>query len=268
MLAVNATSKSLEILLQYDVIFSDVYGVLHNSREVLPNVVNTYSALIAAGKKIVLISNAPRPSKVTLSKVHELGLTQLTHIATSGDHFIAEYQKKSLDIFKQPGFIHGFEVNGDLTNDIDFNRTMNIDEAGFILLLSYTFNAENIMQDEQLFKKAIELGIPAICPNPDKIVDAAGTASYPSGAYAQFYRQLGGEVYYYGKPYKEIYEFAKNKFSINESAKAIMIGDSMETDVQGANNIGIDSLLLLTGVTKNIDIHNYNFKPTYVLNNL
>lgn len=263
-----ATSKSLDILLQYDVIFSDVYGVLHNSMNLLPNVLNTYRALIESKKKVVLISNAPRPSSVTRKKVDELGLEFLESIVTSGDLFQHYYSQRKDPLFNLPGYIHGYDINKDLTMGLNFSMTNNIEEAGFIMLVDYVEDQSQVELAEPLFKRAIALGLKAICPNPDKIVDNAGSSRYPSGAFAELYKRNGGEVLYFGKPYPEIFNFAKKKHMVSHNSKIIMIGDSMETDVLGANNIGIDSLLLLTGVTKNNDIHNYRYKPTYILETL
>ena len=54
---------------------------------------------------------------------------------------------------------------------------------------------------------------------------------------------MGGEVIYYGKPYKEIY-----KMCFKNQRRVLAIGDNLRTDIKGANNLKIDSIFILDGV--------------------
>ena len=44
-----------------------------------------------------------------------------------------------------------------------------------------------------------------ICTNPDLIVDRGNTREFCAGSVAMIFEKMGGEVVYFGKPYKEIY---------------------------------------------------------------
>ena len=57
---------------------------------------------------------------------------------------------------------------------------------------------------------------------------------------------LGGEVVYYGKPYKEIYEMC-----FKQGEQVLAIGDNLRTDIKGANNLNIDSLFIYNGIHRN-----------------
>ena len=74
---------------------------------------------------------------------------------------------------------------------------------------------------------------------------------------AKIFEELGGEVIYYGKPYKEIYEMC---FKSNE--KVLAIGDNLRTDIKGANNLNIDCLFISNGV------HRDEFKDNSELEDL
>ena len=54
---------------------------------------------------------------------------------------------------------------------------------------------------------------------------------------------MGGEVIYFGKPYKEIY-----KMCFKNQERVLAIGDNLRTDIKGANNLKIDSIFILDGV--------------------
>ncbi|HSQ97442.1 MAG TPA: HAD hydrolase-like protein [Rickettsiales bacterium] len=74
------------------------------------------------------------------------------------------------------------------------------------------------------------------------------------GAIAEALRNLGSEVIEYGKPDKEIFDFAfhvlsQNDISTKNKSRICMIGDTLRTDIKGANNAGIVSVLCVeTGV--------------------
>ena len=85
-----------------------------------------------------------------------------------------------------------------------------------------------------------------ICTNPDLVVDRGNTQEYCAGSIAKLFEKIGGEVVYFGKPYKEIYNSI-----LREKDKALIIGDNLRTDIKGANLIKQDSLFIIDGVHKN-----------------
>ncbi|GHU11622.1 haloacid dehalogenase [Alphaproteobacteria bacterium] len=68
------------------------------------------------------------------------------------------------------------------------------------------------------------------------------------GCIGKHYEKLGGKVVYFGKPYAGIFEYAK-QFA-NPQDRIAMIGDTPWTDIAGANNSGIDSIMVMTGITE------------------
>ena len=68
------------------------------------------------------------------------------------------------------------------------------------------------------------------------------------GAVGAYYEQLGGETSYFGKPYQQIFDFAKN--FIDKEDRVAMVGDTPWTDILGGNMAGIDTILTLTGVSE------------------
>lgn len=66
------------------------------------------------------------------------------------------------------------------------------------------------------------------------------------GAIGAYYKKIGGSTIYFGKPYPDIFEFAKSFVSPN--TRMAMIGDTPWTDIAGANNVDINSILVCTGI--------------------
>jgi len=65
---------------------------------------------------------------------------------------------------------------------------------------------------------------------------------------AELYEKLGGKVVYHGKPHPPIYARARAMLGGAAPERVLCIGDSLRTDIAGANAAGLDSLLLVGGI--------------------
>ena len=92
-----------------------------------------------------------------------------------------------------------------------------------------------------------------VCANPDKVVIRKdGNLIVCAGILADYYESHGGKVFYFGKPHKEVYKkclayLSEVKPAIS-SKNVLVIGDSLETDILGANKAEIKSLLIADGI--------------------
>jgi HAD superfamily hydrolase (TIGR01459 family) len=97
-----------------------------------------------------------------------------------------------------------------------------------------------------------------LCANPDILVERGHKLIYCAGALADAYRDLGGEVYYAGKPHRPLYDMALGEVNRARQQRALgadvaldrvlAIGDSVRTDLTGANNLGVDCLFVTAGI--------------------
>src|ERR1700739_4641523 len=92
-----------------------------------------------------------------------------------------------------------------------------------------------------------------ICANPDIVVERGDRLIYCAGAIAELYRELGGDVIFYGKPHRPIYERAialAGEHGGHEIRldRVLAIGDSVRTDLAGAHGFGIDCLFVTRGI--------------------
>ena len=113
-----------------------------------------------------------------------------------------------------------------------------------------------------------------VCTNPDLIVHRGEDEEYCAGSIAKIFEEIGGKVIYYGKPHPEIYQGC-----IQNEKKILVIGDNLNTDIRGANNMQYESLFILNGIHKhefknlNSDsfhkvFKKYNVKINYYQNDL
>jgi NagD protein len=72
---------------------------------------------------------------------------------------------------------------------------------------------------------------------------------------------------YLGKPNPFMFVMARKRLGLR-TGETVMIGDTMETDIRGAVELGIPAYLVLTGSTKREDVAAYPYQPTGILNSI
>lgn len=244
-----------EISDKFDVYFIDLWGVIHNGVQCYPEALKVLEKLKEQNKKIVLISNAPRPAAVVKVFLETIGLKSSGYdfLVTSGD-ITREYI--SLNSSKKNFYHLG------PTRDIDLFKDLNValtskEECDEIICTGLVSDEEEKLQDYKiLLDFFLNKKIPLICANPDEVVARGEKIVFCAGALANQYKQEGGVVRYFGKPYSEIYSFALKKIRAHKDFKdkkeinTLVIGDNIKTDIKGANFSNLDSVLILNGIYK------------------
>jgi len=88
-----------------------------------------------------------------------------------------------------------------------------------------------------------------LCGNPDVVVERGPRLVYCAGAVADLYKSMGGDVLYAGKPYRPIYDLALARLGGKPTlGRVLAIGDSLRTDLAGADAAGLDFLFLTAGI--------------------
>jgi len=243
-----------EIYNLYDTFIVDLWGVMHNGIKLNQKAVEVAKNLILEKKKLVFLSNAPRPSKEVKIFLKELKMEDqyLQNIMTSGEAAMLALEKESYGKF----FYHlGPERDNSVFYKIKENKT-SLKKSNFILCTGLFDDKE---KDLNYYKDLLKdhTSKKLICTNPDLTVHRGKVEEYCAGSIAKIFESLGGETIYFGKPYKEIY-----RMCFNEKEKVIAIGDNLNTDIKGANNMKIDSIFISNGV------HRSEFKQENELNEL
>lgn len=247
---------------QYDLIISDVFGVIHNGQTSLPNVHSFFSHV---ADKVSLLTNDGRCKSTVTSHLDGFDFKQNKHyndLFTSGfflKSFYENQDNESLKCFVLDDFLTPSIASINLITSIPSVEVVSdINEANFCFaagVCKYTIQElENNEELQTILGLLKDKQCKLLCPNPDRLVVYGESDLVPlAGFIAEMYADLGGEVVSFGKPAKYPYEFILNKY---KPQKALMIGDTLETDIQGANAVGIDSLLIGTGVTKHTWLQN------------
>ena len=215
---------------------------MHNGISLNLKAVEVIEKLSMDSKKIVFLSNAPRPSIKVIEFLKRMKMDEkfLSNVVTSGE--AAMYAINQNKFGKK--FYHlGPSRDQSIFEKVVKNKT-SLDNCEFILCTGFLDNYE---QDLNYYKNLLKnhTSKKLICTNPDLIVHRGNIEELCAGSIAKTFENLGGEVIYYGKPYKEIY-----KMCFNFGERVLAIGDNLRTDIKGANNLNIDSLFIYNGVHK------------------
>ena len=190
----------------YELLFIDLWGVVHNGIELHENAIHTLSKISEAKKDYILLTNAPRPNKTVKIFLEKLGLDKSMRekVFTSGEAALG-YLKKN---YISQKFYHiGPPRDFNLFIDFKNEKTEDIDKSDYLLCTGlYDQHDQNLNYYQELLKNFTSKKM--ICTNPDLIVDRGKKREYCAGSVAMIFKKLGGEVIYFGKPYPEVYNQA------------------------------------------------------------
>ncbi|WP_134679230.1 TIGR01459 family HAD-type hydrolase [Paracoccus ravus] len=244
-----------EVSADYDVLFCDLWGCLHNGVAAYPAAVAALQDFRTKGGKVVLLTNAPRPWKYVEAQLTRMDVPRDAWdvIVSSGDAaqdamFAGAVGRKvwAISLPKDEGF---FADIPEEWQDAPAIERVELDQAEGIVCTGLFDEVNEVPEDYRArLLQAKERGLKLLCANPDIIVDLGETRLYCAGALAEFYEDLGGTSLYFGKPHAPIYELAKRKLGLGPDARILAVGDGIATDVSGAAGEGIDALFITGGL--------------------
>jgi HAD superfamily hydrolase (TIGR01459 family) len=259
----NFISGIKQISHRYDYFIFDVWGVMHDGSTLYPGALEAVSFLRQENKKICFLSNAPRRANKISGVLQNFGVTGNLYdfILSSGEATFLDLKKNQDNGFKNFGqnyFYIGPKKDIDLLEGLNYKRVEEAEQADFAITTGFDHENSTITEKLSAILEARKYNLDMICVNPDMIVvKQNGQEMICAGALAREYEKAGGKVFYYGKPFRAIYEMVCEIFNNFESNKALAIGDGIETDIKGANDFGIDSLLVTGGILSNLLNNNY-----------
>jgi len=253
-MTLSVLSGVRDIADQYDALILDLWGVVHNGVEPYPGVLDCLDKLRGAGKKVLLLSNAPRSSAKVVVQVAGFGIPRESYdgVVTSGDvtHLCVSRRDDDWHAALGHNFFHvGPERDWGLLDGAGVTEVENMDAADFILTSGLRDDERETEVDyEDEFKRAIARNLPMICANPDLSVVRGDKMVLCAGSLAGYYEKLGGRVRYHGKPYARGYAVCFEILGGIDPARVLAVGDSFRTDIAGANAAGIASLFVAGGI--------------------
>jgi HAD superfamily hydrolase (TIGR01459 family) len=243
---------------RHDAVFCDLWGCLHNGKTAFPAAVAALLAFRAQGGRVVLLTNAPRPATSVQAQLDRMSVPRDAWdlVVTSGD--ATQYALFSGAVGQKVHFIGATkdepfftDLPADLTTPLPITR-VGLDEAEGVICTGLADDLTETPDDYRLtLARMKNRDLPMLCANPDVIVDYGDKRLYCAGALAAAYEELGGKVFYFGKPHPPIYDLARRRLSalIGKSDPAILaIGDGIATDIMGGVAEDLDTLFVTGGI--------------------
>lgn len=223
-----------------DGLMIDLFGVLHGGSELFDGALDAIKYLRAKNVAVVFASNTARRSRELGLFLDSLGLTRdLYDGALSSGELTYQALKTCQFGFPAPGMKGYCMADGQgrkMLKDLGIETTQDLREAGFLLacgVLPRDETSDNWMED---LRAAASRGLPLLVCNPD--IRLGRSALPVAGQIGLWYEEVGGQVSYIGKPYRDMYDAAQQIFSAKGASRLGAVGDSIYADIAGAATLG------------------------------
>ena len=270
----------------YDAVFFDAYGVLVDGIDALPNAEQLVNIMNASAMNYFIVTNDASKSIESLSnKFQSQGMRiPVERIVNSGSLISGYYRDE--DLVGRPTLVLGTKdsrtyVSGSCAKILSLDSNSEPDVILFTHSGPYDWES-TLKHLLNLVSKRFKQKTPVrmVLPNTDFIYQD-GKADFGMGAAAfvetleEALMRLHGKhevlrAAKLGKPHPPIFTEAIRRAGSNN---AIMIGDQLETDILGANNVGLDSAAVTTGINKRSNPKEFkdmpdDLTPRYILTSL
>jgi len=245
-----------EIASDHDALICDVWGVVHDGQRHHPAAAEALYRFKELHGPVVLLTNAPRVPAEVAAQCTSYGLPPDCYdaIVSSGGAAREELARRAT-AGTLPLYYIGPDRDLPMIAGLDIARAP-IEEAQVALAIGLRddMNETPDMYAGEL--KAMQArGLTMLCANPDLVVHRGDRLLYCAGSLAKAYEDLGGEIIYYGKPHRPIYDSALAAAALAAKAanrqspkRPLAVGDGLLTDIKGANSAGLEALFIADGV--------------------
>ncbi|MEO5692537.1 MAG: TIGR01459 family HAD-type hydrolase [Usitatibacter sp.] len=237
----------------FDGFIVDQWGILHDGTRAYPGALDCLQRLRQAGKRVVVLSNSGRRETANIKLMAEMGFDArlFDRCISAGEDAREAIERRVQPFHARLGkryYAFTRDNNTALLDGLDLEHVARIDDADFLMVIGIDSPRLGIADYEPLLAAGAARRLPMICANPDIVrVSPDGLVDAP-GVLAQRYEQLGGEVFYHGKPWPAIYESCLEALGAIARTRVVTIGDSIEHDVLGASRAGLRCAFVAGGI--------------------
>jgi HAD superfamily hydrolase (TIGR01457 family) len=247
---------------RYDALLFDLDGVLYRGEEPVAHAVETMSALRSAGTTMVfLTNNSSRTPEQVAAKLAGIGIAaepdEVETSALATAELLAERGGGTAFVVGQEGIRRALADAGIRVVDGEPDRVDHV-VVGVDVEATYAKLRTACV--------LVEGGAHLIATNPDRSFPVPGALWPGAGALlAVVTETTGANAEIVGKPFAPLFEAARRRAG---ATTPLVIGDRLDTDIAGAEAIGWDSLLVLTGVSTREELEGSSVRPTFVAEDL
>jgi len=248
---------------RYDAFFLDADGVLVRDRQPIDGATEAFGRLRRIGRVLILTNNSTRSRQQHASVLSDLGFD------VSPDEIVASAYVAARHLQQTYGCVLAWPIGEQgLIDELlacDHRLAARPEEADWVVAgmdraIDYRKLADGL--------RALGHGARLLATNEDGTYPTPDGPMPGAGSIVGAFRGMGFEPEIsLGKPSPALYETALNLTRVPRS-RVLMIGDRLETDIEGAIRCRFDSLLVLTGISRREDIAPSGIDPTWVADSL
>lgn len=238
----------------------DMDGVIYHGNRLLPGVSEFVEWLYRENKRFLFLTNSSeRTPRELQQKLARMGLeVDESHFYTSA-LATAQFIKTqapgcSAYVVGAPGLYNALYQAGITINDVDPDYVV-VGETS-------NYNYESILKAVELINKGAKLigtNTDLTGPSERGIIPACRALTAPIEL------ATGVNAYFVGKPNPLMMRTGLRLLGVH-SEEAVMVGDRMDTDIVAGTETGLDTVLVLSGVTCREDLKKFAYRPKYILN--
>jgi HAD superfamily hydrolase (TIGR01450 family) len=238
-------SSERELGLGFELLLLDLDGVVYIGRHAVPQAAESLARAVSAGLRCRYVTNnAGRPPAVVADHLRDLGIACTDEEVVTSAQEGAELLASRVPLGSRVLAVGGPGVSAAL------------DEVGLVPVTRYDADVAGVLQgygpdvgwrDLSEASYAVAGGAVWVATNPDLTVPTPrGTAPGNGQLTGVVARTTGIEPAVTGKPGPGLFRSAIRRAG---GGRALVIGDRLDTDIAGAVAAGLESLVVLTGVT-------------------
>jgi glycerol 3-phosphatase-2 len=243
---------------RYDCILFDLDGVLYRGEDAVPSAPPTLAELRRRGvRPVFLTNNSSRTPLQVAEKLRAIGIE-----AEPGE--VVTSALATAELLAERGGGRAFVIGQDGVREA-------LTEAGIAILDGEPEEADLVVVGYDggatygSLKRAsllVQRGARLVATNADGSYPAADGLWPGAGALlAVITTTTGAEPEIVGKPFAPLFEAGRRR---GGGGRALVVGDRLDTDIEGAARLGWDSMLVLTGVSGREDVERLGIHPTVV----
>ncbi|MEM9248901.1 MAG: TIGR01459 family HAD-type hydrolase [Pseudomonadota bacterium] len=233
----------------YDAVVLDQWGVLHDGSTPYPRAIAALEGMLRGGVRLAVLSNSGKRAAPNADRIAAMGFAPelFETVMTSGE---ALWQDIAAGRQSASRLLPIERAAGDAAawaKGLDVVLVDDVSNADAILLMGLPDKAAPDAFAPRL-AAALERDLPVYCTNPDRASPRAGGVTVVSpGALAHDYAARGGRVLFYGKPHLPVFRAVEAALGV-APARLLMVGDSLEHDIAGAEAAGWASAFVRGGL--------------------
>lgn len=240
----------------------DMDGVLVRGRTAIPGAADFIARLNEMGLKYLVLTNNPLYTPRDLAhRLQTVGLNVPEgRIFTSA---IATARFIQAQMPNGKAYVIGESGLTDAIHEIDYVMTDH--EPDYVVLgETHGYNVTNITRAIRLIMD----GARFVATNPDPSGPSEEGIVPACGAMAALIEKASGVApFFVGKPNPLMMRSALNYLGVH-SEDTVMIGDRMDTDIVAGVNSGMETILVLTGVTRAEEVDRFPYRPNAVVESI